>query len=380
MIPFLLFTAFFAAFFYLHFAFAHRAWLALRGQISSELNMAYVRIEDYFGLSFRSLLENWLRLPSSPESTPGLRVVDRGHERIFVAGSAAYPDMRRESEVLVIQGHFSCGSRCDFRRELYVRESCEIGPYSRLQALAVDGDLTLGYGTEVRRWVDATGHLTIEEECIVRAKATSRTGILLGSRARAKALFAPEIASEGRVESSSSRNVVPPMTLVLPLPPGAPVPPAHTGFDASRFHILGGQTYFYDGHLVLTLPLHLKASLVVRGDFSCTRESLLEANLKAKGHVDIGADSTVQANIVAEKDIYLGQGSIFQGILLARGSIRLARGVRGLPQESPVSACSTGPLLLESNVVVKGKLASADRVEAVPTPVAWLDRQYPLRG
>ena len=61
-------------------------------------------------------------------STTGLRIFDKGNERIFVAGGAQYPAGRKEKEILVIEGDFACGRDCDFEKELMVKGNCAIGP------------------------------------------------------------------------------------------------------------------------------------------------------------------------------------------------------------------------------------------------------------
>ena len=80
---FLLFTICFGAIFYLHFSAAHRAWRRIKGRQSAELDMDYVRMEDYFGQSFRTKLAVWIKtLPPAANgtngSTTGLRVFDKG--------------------------------------------------------------------------------------------------------------------------------------------------------------------------------------------------------------------------------------------------------------------------------------------------------------
>jgi predicted acyltransferase (DUF342 family) len=375
MLSFLLFAFLLAVLLYLHFAPAHLAWLLLRGRYASEINMGYLRAEDYFGQSFRALVEDWLHLPAVIES-PHLRVVNRGNERVFVASSSSYPDLRRECEVLVLKGDFTCGARCEFEKELYVQGDCEIGPRSRLRDVAVDGALTLGHGSEVHRWVDAAGPLIIASGVRIHSRTVSRTFILLGAGASALSLHAPEIRSEGFREAIPRRDL--PRRDVIEIP--VPSYPAVYGYDASRLHRMSDNTYLYDGDLLLEAPAVVRCSLVVRGDVYLPSESLLEGSLKARGSIHIDASSVARANVVAEGDLLLGPGCFFQGLLSARGTLRLSRGVRGMSEETPVAAFSSGPLEIESNVIVCGKLASQSRVQAISSPLVWLDLQYPLPG
>jgi hypothetical protein len=369
---FFLFTVFFCAIFYLHFSLAHRAWRQIKGRQSAELDMGYVRLEDYFGQSFRSKLAGWMKtLPPATSGTTGIRVYDKGSERIFVAGNAKYPAGRKEREILVIEGDFACGRDCDFEKELMVKGDCTIGPDTQLQALAVDGSLHVGEGACVRRWVDAVKHLTVGADAVVNSRVTSRTAIEFLPGAQALSLFAPEVFTEGRDDRELQIEVAP--TVVVQLPHSSKSSsPAH-GYDPAKLFAMGVDTFLYAGDLHLTAPLHLRSPIVVRGDFSCPMESLLHADVKAHGSITIGAASVVKGNLVAGTDMILKHNSYFQGLLHAGGALRLSRGVRGLRDKLPVAAYATGVMTIESNVVVNGKLASAQRVVAVSTPVAWLE-------
>jgi len=369
---FLLFTIGFCAIFYLHFAVAHRAWRRIKGRQSAELDMDYVRLEDYFGQSFRTKLAGWMKtLPKATNGSTGLRVFDKGNERIFVAGGAQYPAGRKEKEILVIEGDFNCGRNCDFEKELMVKGNCSIGPDTQLQALAVDGTLHVGEGARVRRWVDAVKELTVGKDAVVKSRVTSRTSIELMPGSQALSLFAPEVFTEGRFENGLQIELTP--AVIAQLPHLEKDAKAAHGYDPAKLFSMGGNTYLYNGNLHLSAPLHLRAAFVVRGDFSCPKESLLEADLKAYGSISIGAASVVKGNLTAGGDMALKPNCYFQGLLHAGGAMRLSHGVRGLRDKTPVAAYAAGVVTVESNVVVNGKLASGQRVVAVSTPVAWLE-------
>jgi predicted acyltransferase (DUF342 family) len=369
---FVIFAILFCLLYYAHFALAHRAWLSIRGRKSSELDMAYVRMEDYFGHSFRSKLKQWMEsLPQQPESTAALKIYNRGHERIFRAGAAKYPAGRKERELLVIEGDFSCGRDCEFENELMIKGNGIIGEDSHLQALAADGTLHLGAGTQVRRWVDARGSITIAPAVSIASRVTSLAAIEFHPGCRALSLFAPEVGTEGRVDRPLNETLEDSNVLVIPH--GADLTTPVAGYDPARLFAMGGGTYLYDGSLALTMPVQVRASLVVRGDFRCAKDSLITGSLKAHGSIEIGAASLIKGNLIAARDLILRPNTLFQGLLHAGGSMLLSRGVRGLQDRLPVAAYSAGIMTVESNVAVQGKLASATYVTAVSTPIAWLE-------
>ena len=74
MIPwqFLAFTAIMGGLLYLHFYFAHSRWRRVRGANPSDIDVNYVRREDYFAQSFRCKAKGWLELPSSNGNGTGV--------------------------------------------------------------------------------------------------------------------------------------------------------------------------------------------------------------------------------------------------------------------------------------------------------------------
>ena len=368
---FLLFSLAFAGLLYLHFGLSHYAWTKLRGNASSELDMGYLRIEDYFGQSFRSKVRDWVKLPSAGNSTANLRVIDRGTEKIYIAGSSTYPNGRTENGVLILEGDFTCGVDCIFERELMVRGDCMIGAGTEAQAVAVDGSLIVGNNVKVRRWVDAGGDISLGDHAVVSSKVCSRKSILLANGASAASLFAPEILTEGRMETVAKLTVE--QREVVMIPHAANMKDrGNNGYDPRRLYAMGGGTYLYNGNLKLTAPLHLRAPLVVRGSVETVRENLIEHDLKASGSIRVGELSVVRGNLISDENIEVGSDTFFQGILHAGGKMLLKNGVRGLKDTTPVVAHAGGILTVESNVVIHGKLSSGERVTAVSTPIAWL--------
>ena len=366
---FIVFSLLFFGLLYAHFSLAHIVWAGARGRNSAELDMDYVRIEDYFGRSFRGKVQEWLQLPYEGSQTGAMRVIDRGVEKVIVGGKGMFPENRRERLAMILEDDFECQPDCHFERELMVSGNAHVGQASKLQALACDGSAKLDRGVTVRRWLDVEGPLEMEADCKVMSKVCSRHSIYFGPGSEALSLFAPEIETEGRLETAA-RNLPEPREVVL-IPHAANVTEPVHGYDPKLLFSMGGGSYLYNGDLKLTVPLHVRAPLVVKGDVETMEGSMFEADMKVKGFVKIGAMSMIRGNLVSEGGMELSQGVFFQGVLHAGGDIVLKHGVRGLG-EAPVVVYSSQMLMVESNVVVRGKLAAGDKVKSVSAPVAWL--------
>ena len=320
--------------------------------------------------SFRRLARMWL---ASTVSDPGEfrpRAWTLGNERIVLLDSGHIPAGRSVEAILVVRRSFSCGARCRFLRPIYVGGDCEIGKESRLQAVAVDGSLTLCPSVEVRGWADSAGGMEVRAGCRIGSLAASRTAIRLSLRAETAGVFAPEVLTHSEQDGITEALTVPPRSITELQPPGNERrrPPVRLwGVDPGKLHPLGADTWVYEGSLHFPVPVVLRAHLVTKGAFACPGGSLLEGDVKAGGALNVGPGCVSKGNLTAQGDLVLGAGSVFQGNLRGRQMVRLSTGVRGLRAGGPVEVRAGGALMVEGNVMVRGSLSSRHHVITVPS-------------
>jgi hypothetical protein len=364
MISFVIFAVVVGTVVYLHFAMAHRAWRKLAARPTAEIDPDYVRIEDYFGRSFRQKMEEWLKLPETAESTPQIRKIQKGQERILAMAATHCPAGRRTADILVIDGGFTTDENCTFTREIYVTGDCRIGSGSTLQALAVDGALEFGDGVVVRRWVDARASINTGRESRVDSRLTSRTRITLGAGTRTLSAFAPEVRTEDYRDAQTS---YPRPANALEIPPRVRPGNQHAepNFDPKLLIQASADTWIYRGDLKPTRPLYLRSKLVVRGECTLPPGSYLEDDLKATGKLVVGRTSLCRGSLVSDSGIRLESDVLFEAQIYAGGDLHLESGVRG-GGDTPVVAYAARRLFAETNVEVKGKLAAGLHVVAAP--------------
>jgi len=140
--------------------------------------------------------------------------------------------------------------------------------------------------------------------------------------------------------------------------------------DPSRLRTLSPDCWIYDGDFKPSRPLHFTAKLIVRGNCDIPSGSVLEKDLKSKRSISVGAGCICRGNMIAEKAIWFGPFSRFYGVVHAGKTLRLCTGVRGGTEKENVAAFAEETLSVERNVIVYGKLASAERVLAVPESTA----------
>ncbi|MBS1984029.1 MAG: hypothetical protein JST16_07630, partial [Bdellovibrionales bacterium] len=289
---------------------------------------------------FREQARAWLTL-TQPSKDGAPQVFSASGRRVVVADRVDCPDHYRLRETLLVRGDFLCGSGSRFEGPVYVGGDCTIGKGSTFEVLCVEGKLHFSPNTEVKQWVHSFGPMDLRSGTWIAGAATSSHSIQVGVGSGAALLFAPEVASSGRVSMGSD---VPPVTTFLEIPaPSSGREPelgGVRGFDIRKLSALGAETWVYDGSLHLSQPVLLGAKLVVRGSFVCPPGSLLEDDLKCGGSLRIGAGTISRGNLISRGEVTLEEECLFSGDIEAGTYLRLCSGVRGFRDAGPVSLVS----------------------------------------
>ena len=297
------------------------------------------------------------------------------NERILYLASGHLPAGRSLDTILFVRGNFSCGSNCRFGKPIYVGGDCEIGKESQLEAITAEGSLRLCPSVKVRRWADSDGAMDVRAGCRIGSIAISSTTIRLSVDAEISNLQAPGISSESDLGCEIEPLESSPTGVLEIRPPGnREYRPAiqRWGLDPSKLHPLGADTWIYDGSFSLTAPIILQAHLVTERAFSCPAGSLLEADVKSGGELSVGSRSVCKGVLTAAGDLVMGPGSVFQNHISSKQMVLLATGVHGLRADGPVDVHAGGNLLMEGDVLVRGRLQSNSQVITVRREVAGL--------
>ncbi len=363
---FIVFAIIFAGLLYLQFYLAHRQWKKVKGQQTSEIDVGYVRMEDYLAQSFRRKVKEWLQLPATVVSERE-RTILKGREKIrVITGGIEFGSAETCDDILVVEGDFACGPNCLFGREILVKGKATIGPGSQLQSIAVDGDLALGWDVKVARWLDSTRELIIGANCLVGARVTAAGLIRLGPGTQAGSMYAPQVVSTDWDGTFLSKET-PELSKLPAIAFSEEAVAAResleaAGFDVKKLIKLGADSWLYKGDLHLLSALRLRTKLVVKGKCDLPDGCVLEADIHADRSLNIGANSVCRGNLISGQHIHLGPGCRFAGLIHADGSVRLGQSTRGFKDEGMVVAYAGEILEVERDVAIKGKLAAGGRV------------------
>ncbi|MBI4460036.1 MAG: hypothetical protein HY648_08265 [Acidobacteria bacterium] len=348
----------FLLFFSLSFGLALQEWFRPRDASPLPVDVEYIREENYFGVSFRKKMEEWLLTarelppPQSPELPASSLLKTSEREKIVVvpAGGSIGSRMENAETVYSVEDFLFLEPLSQYRGEIYSRGSLESGPGVRLRAVAADGDLILGERNSVSRWVDARGKILLRRGTITRSRVSSLDSIELEPGVSAQSLYAPLVFTHGYRPLE-----LPPVS--RPLSATASEMPAY--LNGVRCVRLAADTWLVQGDLLLDSGASVGSKLVIQGSFQTEPDCYLSHDVKAF-RVKLGARNKVFGNIIYESEVEVGESSFVSRSVAAETDVVLRSGTRvGLPEALAVVSAG-GQVRLEFNVAVCGKLA-ADR-------------------
>ncbi|HWP84786.1 MAG TPA: hypothetical protein VNN17_06320 [Terriglobia bacterium] len=367
MLGYLILLLTFLLLFGVSFYFAFREWLRPQDDAPIPVDVEYVRVENYFGDSFRAKMQLWLETSRPvalgvPLQSPIQGVLEKSNgERILLLNPGRYGGGGEHQTLLCCDGNLELERGSVFAREIYARGDVETGEGVQLQALASDGDVALGPDTQVARWVDAAGSILLRRGTVAHARVSSQTVIQLEAGAAAQSLYAPLVHTAGYrpVESYS-----------------APAPRAEdsgTLTDAGEAALanlptpvarLAADTVLVRGDLALQPGTRIASHLIVRGTLRTGADCAFFGDVKAE-RLELGPGNAVSGNLVSGSALRLGTGCRVARAVVAETDIVLSSGVRvGQPGALAVVSAG-GEIRLEPDVAVWGKIAAGTKVTAV---------------
>jgi predicted acyltransferase (DUF342 family) len=292
------------------------------------LNMNFSKDYKYFGKSFQKILENGLGAKHITEPGEYTLMLSKP-ERVRVVERGGGNDQKAIDEILYVLADFTSGSDAEFRKEIYVRGSCKIGDRNTLRALYCEGDLVIGEGTAVIRWVDGDRDIEIKEGCRLGVSVASTKRLVVARHCSFSRMFGlpiltyraklPEILPEIRVKNISDTTMVITKEEII-LPP--------------RTNISND------------IVTHQR--IVFRG------KSFAKANIKSYRDIVIEEGSRVEGNLFSERNVVIKAGCTITGNIFSQGQVKIGNAVQ-VGQEGQIkSVIAKKGVLVEGNVTLYG--------------------------
>jgi hypothetical protein len=263
-------------------------------------------------------------------------------------------------ELLCCDGDLEIADRSVFRREIYSRGNMAAGLAVKLQAVAADGDVTIGPHNDVARWVDAAGSVWLRHGTVVHARVSSQDSIQLDIGVGAQSLYAPLIFTVGFKPDAD-----------YAAPDEDPLKPvAEWQEDLSSSEIpssvarLAADTLLVRGDLELKSGSRIESNLIVHGTLRSGPDCSFIGDVKA-GTVELGPRNAISRNLVSGSSLRVGASSRVTKSIVAETDILLSTGTR-VGQKGKLAVVTAGRnVTLEQDVAVWGKVSAGKLVSTI---------------
>jgi predicted acyltransferase (DUF342 family) len=372
MLGYVTLVALFLGLFLAIFYFGIREWLKPQDNTPLPVDVEYVRVENYFGTSFRAKMQEWMKTAQPHEEAqawgpPVKTILEKSnHEKIIVISEGRFGGEDAVDSLIFCEGNLEAPDRSSFHREVYCRGNLKSGEGTRFQAVAADGEIVLGPYNDVSRWVDGRRTVRLGRGTVVNSRVSSAESIEMGPDSSVQSLFAPIVFTTGYRPGSilaSSTELSAVIERAAPESPeeDEPLPPYLEGLRASR---LANDTWIVQDDLELEPGDRVEGNIVVQGTLKSGEDCHFLGDVKAK-NVQLGPGNRVHGSVVSAEAVDVGYSSVVGKSIAAETSILLQTGVRVGRPGAPVAISAGTDVRMEADVAVCGKLAAGRAVLTV---------------
>ncbi len=357
----------------LNFYFGFREWLRPRDDAPLPVDVEYVRVENYFGISFRAKMKEWLQtarpLPhpdARAGESPVRAILEKPNgERILLLSGGRFGGREERDELIYADGDLYLSDRAIFHREIYCLGNLQTGGHAQLQAVAADGGIVLGAANEVARWVDAQKKVLLSRGTVVHSRVCSGESIELEPETSAQSLYAPLVFTAGYHPVPDSalhgeRDDDSPFVAMPPLPSDK-IPPY---LDPARCSRLAEDTWLVRGNLELPTDSRVDSNLIVQGELRTGPGCRFTEAVKA-ARIKLGPRNVVRRSLMSGGALEIGESGFVGENVAAETDILLCAGVRVGASSALAVVSAGGEVRMERNVAVCGKVAAGRAVLAV---------------
>jgi len=262
------------------------------------VSMDYHKYPRYFASSFRKKLIDSLNDPHAAEGHRELQLSKR--EQVQIIDQADFPPGTSVEHILYVSRDLASGDSVALRKEVYVRGSARIGPRNRLQALAADGDISIGRGTRFLRWLDAEGSVHADEACRLGIDAACGGAFAIGRFCSFMRLFGlPVQAGELPAGDDEARDRAGAVEVQVPSDSIERNPASIPPLSLKSASIISAESLTVGDYSVIRGHIKAHRDLVLGTHVTVT------GNLFAEGSIEIGADSMIFGTIFSQQRVVI---------------------------------------------------------------------------
>jgi len=235
-----------------------------------------------------------------------------------------------------------------FGKEIYSCQNAYLFGIEQVRAICCKKDMVLGNGTQVIRWVDAEGMLTVHDDCDLGISASSNTKIVMGKNCRFRRVYAPEIYF-GSLPGEDNHN-------------------GHSiSSDSVIKNVFRDIKYVDDGLVAETSVL--KGSIITRHDITVLDHLTVRGHIRSHKSIRLCDGAVVYGNLFAEGDIYLGKNARVYGSVFTQQNIFAESGVIIGQRGKIKSVVARRKAVFDNGCRVYGYVTSEMRGECCPDAI-----------
>ncbi len=204
-------------------------------------------------------------------------------------------------------------SQTRFHKEIYAAKDAILNDIPSIRAAYSRGNMILGYNTNVVRWADAKGTLTVYDDSDTGISVSSETAVMMGKNISFKRVYSPENHFGTYPTEQISDTMLPKNTFVS----------EEILYDVEFLNenciSKAGENEKREN------DYEIKTTVVSKRPVTLVEKFHLLGNIKSHGVVRICDNSIVNGNIFAEKSIILEDNCVVLGTLFSQEEIVIGK-------------------------------------------------------
>ena len=252
----------------------------------------------YFGKSFSNMIHRELQ-----NITDGKIHLSK-EEEVFLSNGEKFQGDTCEKLVIAQEEIFNAKENMVFFKEVYASQNACFSGNNHIRSAFAEGDMILGYQSQVIRWVDVVGTLAIYDNCQLGISATSAKMMSIGKNCSFRRLYAPVILF-GQYPEDITQLMMAKRQMAYRLK-----------VQRNREMNIG---YITDD--MIDEDGVVPFSVITSRNLTVTDNLIVQGDISSDKGIRLCEGAVVCGNIFAERDIILGPGSCVLGNVFTQGSV-----------------------------------------------------------
>jgi NDP-sugar pyrophosphorylase family protein len=318
-------------------------WIRKRDAEPLFISMEYIRNPRYFGKSFRKILIN---ATSDSATHPGMCMLKLSkEEKVEVTYTVHFGENLALDHLIYTIGGLTSADRVMFNKEVYVTGNATIGRDNVIHAMAGDGDITVGEGAKIRRWLDAEGSIRAGKHCRLGISVSSGDKLFIENDCIFRRLFGMPVIT-GHVETGAGNENASPVR--------------------SKKLLANSLTFMTIKDEYISPGSVMEEDVVFLNNVRIGSGAWVKSSIKSHGSLIMEAHVIVEGNIFSDGDIIVGRNCIIYGHVFSQMAVRIGSQTVISGTNKIKTVVGKKAVLLEPGVTIYGFVTTEGEGRTIP--------------